>query len=194
MGTDTPLAVLSEKPQLLYGYFKQLFAQVTNPPVDAIREEIIMAIETAVGPEGNLLEPEPESCRQLELPTPVLTNEDLERIRALDGGPGAKAVPGHHAADALPGVGRRRRAAQGPRGPAVQASEAIAEGYNLLILSDRGHDAVGRAHPGAAGGLGGAPPPHPRGHAHARAASCSSRASRARCTTSRCSSATAPAP
>ena len=62
MGTDTPLAVLSDRPQLLYNYFKQLFAQVTNPPIDAIREELIMSIETTIGPEGNLLEPTPESA------------------------------------------------------------------------------------------------------------------------------------
>src|SRR5256885_12302002 len=65
MGTDTPLAVFSERAQLLFNYFKQLFAQVTNPPVDAIREELIMSSETSIGPEGNLLEPGPEHCRQL---------------------------------------------------------------------------------------------------------------------------------
>src|SRR5512137_1280955 len=140
MGTDTPLAVLSEKPQLLYGYFKQLFAQVTNPPVDAIREEIIMGIETAVGPEGNLLEPSPESCRQLELPTPVLTNEQLERIRALDGGPASRGFRAttlamlFRVADGGTGLRRAIEELQ------VQASEAIAEGSNLLVLSDRGHD------------------------------------------------------
>ena len=64
MGTDTPLAVLSDKPQLLYNYFKQLFAQVTNPPIDCIREEIITSAETTIGSEGNLLEPTPESCRR----------------------------------------------------------------------------------------------------------------------------------
>jgi glutamate synthase (ferredoxin) len=89
MGTDTPLAVLSNRPQLLYNYFKQLFAQVTNPPVDAIREEIIMAVDTAIGPEGNLLEPTPESARQIKLPTPVLRNEELEKLRNLDGGAGS---------------------------------------------------------------------------------------------------------
>ncbi|HET6439995.1 MAG TPA: glutamate synthase large subunit [Anaeromyxobacter sp.] len=140
MGNDTPLAVLSERPQLLYTYFKQLFAQVTNPPVDAIREEIIMGVETAVGPEGNLLEPTPECCRQLELPTPVLTNADLERIRALDGGPGShdfKAIT-------LPALFRVNDGGAGLRKAIedlqVQASEAIAEGNNLLVLSDRGHD------------------------------------------------------
>src|SRR6186997_3337911 len=78
MGTDTPLAVLSDRPQLLYNYFKQLFAQVTNPPVDAIREEIIMAVDTAIGPEGNLLEPTPASARQITLSSPVLRNEEFE--------------------------------------------------------------------------------------------------------------------
>src|SRR5204862_2969554 len=89
MGNDTPLAVLSERPQLLYNYFKQLFAQVTNPPVDAIREELIMAVDTAIGPEGNLLEPTPASARQIGLPTPVLRNEELEKLRNLDGGSGS---------------------------------------------------------------------------------------------------------
>src|SRR3954462_6005986 len=83
MGTDTPLAVLSERPQLLFNSFKQLFAQVTNPPVDAIREEIIMAPEPSIGPEANMLEPGPECCRQLELPSPILTNDELARIRSL---------------------------------------------------------------------------------------------------------------
>ena len=90
MGTDTPLAVLSNRPQPLFNYFKQLFAQVTNPPVDAIREEIIMAIETTIGPERNLFDPKPESARQIELRTPVLFNEELEQLRALDGSPACK--------------------------------------------------------------------------------------------------------
>src|SRR5438445_1099698 len=141
MGTDTPLAVLSERPQLLFNYFKQLFAQVTNPPVDAIREEIIMSSETTIGPEGNLLEPGPESCRQLALPSPILTNDELARIRSLDGGPGThgfKAVklptlfkPGGDGASL-------RSALEDLR---WKASECIAEGFNLLVLSDRGHDA-----------------------------------------------------
>src|SRR6266511_1811869 len=141
MGTDTPLAVLSEKPQPLFAYFKQLFAQVTNPPVDAIREEIIMAIETAVGPEGNLLEPAPESCRQLSLPTPVLRNEELEKIRGCDGGQASRGLE----AITLPilfrasgGGAALRKALEDLR---FKASECIAEGYNVIILSDRGHDA-----------------------------------------------------
>ena len=141
MGTDTPLAVLSEKPQPLFTYFKQLFAQVTNPPVDAIREEIIMAVETAVGPEGNLLEPAPESCRQLSLPTPVLRNEELEKIRACDGGQasrGLKAITLPILFRAAGGGAALRKALEDLR---FKASECIAEGYNVIILSDRGHDA-----------------------------------------------------
>src|SRR2546421_12594644 len=81
MGTDTPLAVLSDKPQPLYNYFKQLFAQVTNPPIDCIREEIITSAETTIGSERNLLKPEPESCHLIELKTPILTNEELAKLR-----------------------------------------------------------------------------------------------------------------
>ena len=81
MGNDTPLAVLSDRPQLLFNYFKQLFAQVTNPPLDAIREEIVTSLEIWLGSEGNLLEETPEQARQLKLPHPVITNAELERIR-----------------------------------------------------------------------------------------------------------------
>ena len=81
MGTDTPLAVLSNKPQLLYNYFKQLFAQVTNPPIDPIREEIVTSTETMVGARGGLLNPTPESCALIKLEHPLLTNEQLEKLR-----------------------------------------------------------------------------------------------------------------
>jgi len=140
MGTDTPLAVLSDQPQLLYAYFKQLFAQVTNPPVDAIREEIVMAVETATGPEGNLLEPRPESAHQLSLPTPVLTNKDLEKIRQLDGGPASRGFRSLTLPMLFPASGggsALRRAVEDLRN---SCSEAISEGHNLIILSDRGHD------------------------------------------------------
>ncbi len=140
MGNDAPLAVLSDRPQLLYDYFKQLFAQVTNPPVDAIREEIIMATERSIGPEDNLLEPGGDAARQLALPSPVLSNRELEQIRALDGGLAARGFR----TITLPilfkvadnGAGLRRAIEDLRR----QASEAIAEGYNQIILSDRGHD------------------------------------------------------
>src|SRR5205085_395356 len=81
MGTDTPLAVLSSKPQLLYNYFKQLFAQVTNPPIDCIREEIITPAFTLVGSEGNLLKPTPKSAHMIQLKSPILDNEQLEKLR-----------------------------------------------------------------------------------------------------------------
>jgi glutamate synthase (NADPH) large chain len=84
MGNDAPLAVLSKRPQLLYDYFKQLFAQVTNPPIDAIREEIITATEVMIGSEQNLLESRPENCRQIKLKIPILTNEELEKLRHLN--------------------------------------------------------------------------------------------------------------
>ena len=91
MGMDMPLAVLSEKPQLLYNYFKQLFAQVTNPPIDSIREEIVTDMSTNLGPERNLLHPEPESCRQISLHSPILTNEDLAKLAQINR-PGFKVV------------------------------------------------------------------------------------------------------
>jgi glutamate synthase (ferredoxin) len=84
MGNDTPLAALSSKPRLLYDYFKQLFAQVTNPPIDCIREELITASEMLIGAEGNLLQPRPADCRQLELAGPILTNEDFGRLRRME--------------------------------------------------------------------------------------------------------------
>ncbi|MCA9402113.1 MAG: glutamate synthase subunit alpha, partial [Candidatus Omnitrophica bacterium] len=84
MGDDTPLSILSEKPRLLYTYFKQLFAQVTNPPIDPIREEVIMAENVMLGPEGNLLDEEPGQCRRLALTRPILTNEEFEKIRAIN--------------------------------------------------------------------------------------------------------------
>jgi glutamate synthase (NADPH) large chain len=141
MGTDTPLAVLSERPQPLFNYFAQLFAQVTNPPVDAIREEIIMASEMAVGPEGNVLEPVPQSCRQLEIAEPVLRNAELEKIRALDGSGASKGLR----AVTLPILFNPREGGAGLRKALEDlrwsVSECLAEGYNVIILSDRGHDA-----------------------------------------------------
>src|SRR5207253_8687003 len=86
MGTDTPLAVLSDRPQLLFNYFKQLFAQVTNPPIDPIREELVMSLQTTIGPEQNLLDVTPLHCRQLHLKSPILTNAQLAQIKQLDDG------------------------------------------------------------------------------------------------------------
>jgi glutamate synthase (NADPH/NADH) large chain len=141
MGTDTPLAVLSERPQPLFNYFQQLFAQVTNPPVDAIREELIMASDTTIGPEGNLLEAGPECARQLGLRSPILTNDELGRIRALDGGAGTSGLK----AVKLPTLFNPKGDGAGLRSALEdlrwKASECIAEGFNLIVLSDRGNDA-----------------------------------------------------
>jgi glutamate synthase domain-containing protein 2/glutamate synthase domain-containing protein 1/glutamate synthase domain-containing protein 3 len=137
MGNDTPLAVLSDRPQLLYNYFKQLFAQVTNPPLDAIREEIVTSLVTTIGSEGNLLAETPEQCRLLRLEQPILTNAELAAIKALDR-PGYKArtlsmlFPRAEGPD---GLQRRMHELQ------REASRAIAEGVTLLILSDRGVNA-----------------------------------------------------
>jgi glutamate synthase (NADPH/NADH) large chain len=140
MGTDTPLAVLSERPQLLYSYFKQLFAQVTNPPVDAIREELIMSTDTCVGPEANMLEPTPECARQIKLPSPILTNEELEKLRHLgdDGNAAGAAV---FKSIRLPMLFELSAGARGLRDAldelCRQSSEAIVRGYGIIILSDR---------------------------------------------------------
>ena len=94
MGTDTPIAVLSDRPRLLFDYFAQLFAQVTNPPLDAIREEVVTSVSSTIGPEADLLKPGPESCRQLVLPFPIIDNDELARIVHAndDGGfPGLRA-------------------------------------------------------------------------------------------------------
>ncbi|MBI2929539.1 MAG: glutamate synthase large subunit [Verrucomicrobia bacterium] len=136
MGTDTPLAVLSNKPQLLYNYFKQLFAQVTNPPIDPIREENITSTETMVGSEANLLRPRPESCRMIKLEHPILTNEDLEKLRHVDR-LHFKAVTLPILFPAAEGATGLERAMEALF---ASADHSIAEGRNILVLSDRGID------------------------------------------------------
>ncbi|MEE9146464.1 MAG: glutamate synthase central domain-containing protein, partial [Candidatus Tectomicrobia bacterium] len=136
MGTDTPLAVLSDKPQLLYNYFKQLFAQVTNPPIDPIREELITSTTLTLGPEGNLLQPEPESCRQLRLSIPMLTNADLKKLRQIDL-PGLQSVTLPILFQVAAGTAGLKRALDDLYAAADRAIEA---GATLLILSDRGVD------------------------------------------------------
>ncbi|OGK93211.1 MAG: glutamate synthase subunit alpha [Candidatus Rokubacteria bacterium RBG_16_73_20] len=138
MGTDTALAVLSDRPRILYDYFKQLFAQVTNPPLDQIREELVTAMESTVGPERNLLRPEPESCRQIVLRDPVLSNDDLAKLAHVSE-LGFKAITLpmlFPVAEGAPGLARALEDLE------RRASRALAEGYNVLILSDRGVDRV----------------------------------------------------
>ncbi|HBF40106.1 MAG TPA: glutamate synthase large subunit, partial [Firmicutes bacterium] len=133
MGVDTPLAVLSDKPQLLYNYFKQLFAQVTNPPIDSIREEIVTGTEIFLGSEGNLLDPQPQSCQQLKLKTPILSNEELAQIARINQ-PGFKAVT-------LPILFKSSEGGSGLKKAmdslCEQASRQIKAGANIIILSDR---------------------------------------------------------
>jgi len=134
MGYDGPLAVLSDKPQLLYNYFKQMFAQVTNPPIDAFLEEMITSIESTIGSEGNLLRPGPGNCRRIRLPAPIVTDEELQRIRD-NRLPGLRAVTLPMLFVASAGGKGLKRAL----GELFQAADqAIDEGAAVLILSDRG--------------------------------------------------------
>ncbi len=138
MGNDAPPAALSDAPKLLYYYFKQLFAQVTNPPIDAIREELITDTVTTTGPEGNLLEARPESCGQIRLHSPVLAMEDLERLRALDGANGHRSVTVPMLFSPEGGGGALSEALEDMF---RQADAAVAAGATMVILSDRGVDA-----------------------------------------------------
>ncbi len=138
MGTDTSLAVLSNRPRLLYDYFKQLFAQVTNPPLDAIREELVTSMGSTIGPEGNLLDPRPESCRQITVTYPVISNEEVAKLRHLDcEGCKTTTLPMLYN-PAEDGPGLERAMDQLCR----DASRAVADGCTILILSDRGVDAT----------------------------------------------------
>ncbi len=133
MGNDLPLAVLSDRHPLLYAYFKQLFAQVTNPPIDSIREAVVMSVEASVGSERNLFDETPEHARQLAIPNPILLDEELERLRQID-----SDVFRAQTIDITWPV------AEGPEGleTAVEricreADAALAAGANILVLSDR---------------------------------------------------------
>ena len=136
MGNDSPIAILSDQNPLLFNYFKQLFAQVSNPPLDAIREELVTSVETFIGPEGNLFEESPYQCNLLQIKEPILTNLELEKIRSLNTGRlKTKTIstlfnPANHentleiAMDDL----------------CKEVSKAIKNGYTIIILSDRGVD------------------------------------------------------
>ena len=135
MGTDSALAVLSDRPRLLFDYFTQLFAQVTNPPLDAIREEIVTSMASTIGPERNLLEPEPESCRQIQLKYPIIHNEHVAKLRHLRADQPFRSTTLSMLFDPdADGPGLERAMTDLCR----QASEAVAAGYDILILSDRG--------------------------------------------------------
>ncbi len=136
MGTDTPLAVLSDRPHLLFNYFKQLFAQVTNPPIDPIREDLVMSLKTTLGAEQNLFDETPRHCHQLEIENPIISNEELQKIKDVSAGT-IRAVT-------LPALFTIADGGDGVRAALAelcrQASAAIEQGYSIIVLSDRGHD------------------------------------------------------
>ncbi len=136
MGTDTPLACLSDKPQSLFSYFKQLFAQVTNPPIDPIREEMVMSLTSYIGNERNILAESPQHCHTLKLEHPLLTNRDLEKLRRVSRGDFlAMTLPTLYRVD-----GGEKELERALDSLCKRASLAIKSGYSLLILSDRGVD------------------------------------------------------
>jgi glutamate synthase (NADPH/NADH) large chain len=171
MGTDTAVAVLSDRPRLIFDYFTQLFAQVTNPPLDAIREELVTSLGTVTGPEQNLLEPVPASCRQIVLPFPVISDNDLAKIVHIND---EGNLPGFasHVVDGRydprgGGAGLRARLAA----ICAEVSGAITAGARLIILSDRMRPEAPAEAPGGGprgvwgdgspqdrGGPGGSPP------------------------------------
>ncbi|GGK71095.1 glutamate synthase large subunit [Mangrovihabitans endophyticus] len=141
MGTDTPISPLSQRPRLLFDYFHQLFAQVTNPPLDAIREELVTSLAMTLGPEGNLLDPGPASCRQIVMPYPVIDNDELAKLLSIDDDGdmhGFKAVR-------VSGLYPLRDGAAGIKARLTQicrhVSEAIEDGVRVLVLSDRDSNA-----------------------------------------------------
>ena len=140
MGTDTPVAVLSEKPRLLFDYFSQLFAQVTNPPLDAIREELVTSLGGSIGPEHNLLDPGPASCRQISLEFPVLDNDQLAKIIHVNADGNNPGFSAHVVRGLFPiadgGEGLKARIEE----IRAEVSEAIKNGARIIVLSDRDGD------------------------------------------------------
>lgn len=136
MGTDVPLAILSDEPQHLSSYFKQLFAQVTNPPIDPIRERLVMSLATFAGNNGNLLLEDPLTCHSVALKHPVLSNFELEKIRSIDTGLfQAKTIQCYFRADGKPGSLKR-----GVERICDYAEDAVNDGFKVLILQDRAID------------------------------------------------------
>ncbi len=137
MGTDTPIAALSDRPRLLFDYFAQLFAQVTNPPLDSIREELVTSLSGMIGPEANLLEPTPASCRQLVLPFPVITNDELAKIRHINRDGDLPGYATHVSRGLYPVEGGGKALAQRIDEVCAEVSAAIEEGARIIVLSDR---------------------------------------------------------
>ena len=141
MGSDSPIAALSNKPRLLFDYFTQLFAQVTNPPLDAIREELVTSLSATIGPEHNLLDPGPESCRQILLPFPVIDNDELAKIIHVNADKTQSGFAPYVVRGLFPvaegGAGLAARIEQ----LRAEVSQAIENGARIIVLSDRDGDA-----------------------------------------------------
>ena len=140
MGTDTPVAVLSEKPRLLFDYFSQIFAQVTNPPLDAIREELVTSLAGSIGPEHNLLDPGPASCRQITLDFPVIDNDQLAKILHINADGNHPGLTAYKVKGLFPiaegGAGLAKRIEE----IRSEVSQAIKDGAHIIVLSDRDGD------------------------------------------------------
>jgi glutamate synthase (NADPH/NADH) large chain len=137
MGTDTPIAALSDKPRLLFDYFAQLFAQVTNPPLDAIREELVTSLGGTIGPEANLLDPTPAACRQIVLPFPVFDNDDLAKIRHINRDGDMPGFITHVSRGLYEVEGGGDAMARRLDEICAEVSAAIAGGARVIVLSDR---------------------------------------------------------
>ena len=147
MGNDTPLAVLSDKPQRMFNYFRQLFAQVTNPPIDPIREELVMSLALYIGcQDGNVLEPSPDLCKMVKLPVPIINNIDLDILTHL-GYKGFKSLTVPMLFDATSPAKGEKSLSDALSSLCRQAEKAVDEGYHYIILSDRGVDAKHAAIP-----------------------------------------------
>ena len=188
MGNDTPIAALSRRKPLLYSYFKQLFAQVTNPPIDSIREAVVMSVQASVGSERNLLDETPEHARQLVIENPILRDDELERLRQV-----ASDVFKAHTVDTTWPVAEGADGLEAGARPHLRRVEPRPRRRH-----EHPHPLRPRRRPGAGAGAlaardrGRAPPPRARGHAPPDRDRRRVRASRAACTASPCSSATAP--
>jgi len=140
MGTDTPIAVLSDRSRMLFDYFSQLFAQVTNPPLDAIREELVTSLSSTLGPEGNLLDPQPTSCRQIELPYPIIDNDELAKLIHINDDGQYPEFAAHVISGLYRVAGGGAALREAMDRVRHEASAAIANGARILVLSDRDSD------------------------------------------------------
>jgi glutamate synthase (NADPH/NADH) large chain len=142
MGTDTPIAVLSTRPRLLFDYFAQLFAQVTNPPLDAIREEVVTSVSSTIGPEGDLLRPGPESCYQLVLPFPIIDNDELAKIVHANDDGRFRRLRSHVVRGLYRVAGGGLALERALSAICREVSDAIDAGARIIVLSDRNSDAA----------------------------------------------------